>query len=561
MRPRAPELFVRASGCIVRDAGARCYPRTARYCKLRQVQATNMSLKTKIAMGVLAATAILAVALVLLGLEASQRLEQTAELQRKRTVEILNNVADEQHRRSIKAVEEHVVAWADRFTNYPKADLAGVLREDNNALREAAIIERNSDGSLEVQVCKPMDTELALGPDEEAVARRVFETGRREFLGESLYLPYRAAGDARYLLRLTLNIPPTPRVDLPTPQSPDLRPLAIIAFVTLAVCMLAVFVLLTTALRRMVFTPLGDVLENSRRIVKGSEGLEVKGAGKGSDDIETLVAAFNAMFKELKDYQSDLEGKVKNATRTIERQQQSLVIAQRLAATGTLAAGLAHEINNPLSGMLNAARRLKAREGLDERARDYIDLIEDGLHRIEELMKQILDFSRRRDMKPERFEAVRILKRSLPLVRHRLEKRQLSLEEDILPDVPEVYGNEEELSQVVMNLLINAADAAPEGGTVRMVVARGPGGGVEFAVEDSGTGVPAEIRGRIFDPFFTTKEPGRGTGLGLSIVHTIVTNHGGTVRVEQSEKLGGARFVVELPPPDRGQTRRLTRTG
>ncbi|MCC6574763.1 MAG: HAMP domain-containing histidine kinase [Planctomycetes bacterium] len=539
-----------------------------------------MSLKMKIALGVLAATAILAVALVLLGVDASQRLNQAAELQRTRLetaaraqrekiAEQFSKVSEETQARSIKAVEDLILAWVNRYAGYPKIDLANALRDEGNGLREAAIIDRNADNTLYIQVCKGPSSELVLGRDELAVATRVFDTGKREFLGDQLYLPYSPETDQigrpKTILRLTLNIPQMQRVELPAPDVPqaisaDLRPLAIISFITLAICMLAVFLLLTTALRRLVFRPLDDVLENSKRIVTGSEGLEIKGLVQGSDDIETLVAAFNAMFNELKEYQADLEGKVKNATRTIERQQQSLVVAQRLAATGTLAAGLAHEINNPLSGMLNAARRLKAREGLDERAKDYVELIEDGLRRIEELMKQILDFSRRREMKPERFEAERVVKRSLPLVRHRLEKRGLKLEEDLRPEVPMIYGNEEELSQVVMNLLINAADAAPDGGTVRVVVSPGPHGGVEIAVEDSGTGVPDDLRERIFDPFFTTKEPGKGTGLGLAIVLTIVSNHGGTVRVERSEKLGGARFVIDLPSAERSETtRRLAR--
>jgi signal transduction histidine kinase len=232
------------------------------------------------------------------------------------------------------------------------------------------------------------------------------------------------------------------------------------------------------------------------------------------------------------------------------------VIAQRLAATGTLAAGLAHEVNNPLSGMLNAARRLRQRDGLDERARDYIELIEEGLGRIENLMKQILDFSRRRDMKPERFAPQSALRRSLPLVRHRAEVQKLKLEEDVAPDVPEVFGNEEEISQVLMNLLLNAIDAAPPEGSVRAGIARAADGGVVYTIEDSGAGVPEEIAGRIFDPFFTTKEPGKGTGLGLAIVHTIVDNHGGKIRVERSARLGGARFVVELPPADRRESTR-----
>ena len=228
----------------------------------------------------------------------------------------------------------------------------------------------------------------------------------------------------------------------------------------------------------------------------------------------------------------------------------------RLESVGRLAAGLAHEVNNPLSGMLNAARRLKKKEGLDERAKDYIELIEEGLSRIENLMKQILDFSRRRDMKPERFSPEKAFHRALPLVRHRLDKKQLRLEEDIRQDLSEVYGNEEEIGQVLMNLLINATDASPEGSAVRVTIMPSDAGGVLFSVEDSGDGVPLDIRERIFDPFFTTKDPGKGTGLGLAIAHTVIDNHGGSIRIEDGTTLKGARFVVELPRADLHESRR-----
>jgi signal transduction histidine kinase len=110
---------------------------------------------------------------------------------------------------------------------------------------------------------------------------------------------------------------------------------------------------------------------------------------------------------------------------------------------------------------------------------------------------------------------------------------------------------------VLLNLLINACDASPEEGAVRITIAPSEAGGVVYSVEDSGEGVPADLRERIFDPFFTTKEPGKGTGLGLSIAHTIVDNHGGSIRVEQGTTLKGARFIVELPKAEIHESRRV----
>ena len=536
----------------------------------------GMSLRAKIALGVIAATAILAVTLAILGLQAKDELDK-ADLRRKdksqqalielneRTQAQFDEFNAEQHRLAIRSIEKLVLAQLEPILATPRADVAARLREDLNGMDETGIVTLESDGSLAFKAEKPSGSRMELGEDEKTVARRVFETKQHEFLGDVLFVPYNPdnRSELQYLLRLKLEIPPIAKpaaVQIPPleePQAADLGPLVVAAFTTLALAMLAVFVLLMFALRKFVLAPLGTVLEDSKRIVKGTEGLTVEGFRGGKrNDIETLVAAFNAMFTELKAYQSDLEGKVKSATRTIKQQQQSLVIAQRLAATGTLAAGLAHEVNNPLSGMLNAARRLKKKEGLDERAKDYIELIEEGLSRIENLMKQILDFSRRRDMKPERFSPEKAFHRALPLVRHRLDKKQLRLEEDIRQDLSEVYGNEEEIGQVLMNLLINATDASPEGSAVRVTIMPSDAGGVLFSVEDSGDGVPLDIRERIFDPFFTTKDPGKGTGLGLAIAHTVIDNHGGSIRIEDGTTLKGARFVVELPRADLHESRR-----
>lgn len=540
-----------------------------------------MSLRAKIALGVIAATAILAVALTFIGLSAQESLKQQQKRSHEKSQEALNKLnadtqrqldeqAEQYHKVAVKAIEKLVLAWTEERVDWPVQDIPYALADEKNGFSETAIIERKNGELLPPTIVKPQGSQMTLSDEEKDAVQEVFRTMRHRFVGDVLYHPYNPNNreEVQYVLRLKLDIPPIVVPDpvqmpqLEEPQPPELGTVVVAAFTTLALAMLAVFVLLMFALRKFVLAPLGDVLEDSERIVGGTEGLTVRGfkGGKGND-IETLVAAFNAMFSELKDYQSDLEGKVKTATRTIKAQQQSLVIAQRLAATGTLAAGLAHEVNNPLSGMLNAARRLKKKDGLDERARDYIELIEEGLTRIENLMKQILDFSRRRDMKPERFSPEDAFRRALPLVRHRLERKRLRLEEDIRKDLPEVYGNAEEIGQVLMNLLINAADASPEEGAIRVTISGSDRGGVVFSVEDSGGGIPDNVRERIFDPFFTTKEPGKGTGLGLAIAHTIVDNHGGTISAEVGNTLEGARFIVELPQADSQESRRLKEAG
>ncbi len=512
-----------------------------------------MSLRLKLALGVLLATVFLGLMLGYLTYEASRTLDQTAEKQTVENKRIFEELSRSYQAQTERAVERIVIAQLEPLLRSPATEIANGLRDDLNGIDETAIIELDERGNPRMTVIKPQGSMAEPTAEEVVVIKRVFETRRHELLGDVLFHPYQPdpkRETLQYVLRLKVKLPPIRFEEPPKVQSAELGPLVVAAFTTLGLAMLAVFVLLMFALRRFVLAPLGNVLEDSKRIVKGVEGLEIKGFKGGGGDIETLVTAFNAMFTELKAYQGDLEGKVKDATRTIQKQQQSLVIAQRLAATGTLAAGLAHEVNNPLSGMLNAARRLRKREGLDERSSDYLGLIEEGLQRIEHLMKQILDFSRRRDMKPERFDAESAFRRALPLVKHRLDQKEIRLEEDIRQDLPPLFGNEEEIGQVLMNLLINASDASPDGGAVRVTIGPSEKRGVFFSIEDSGTGVPEDMRERIFDPFFTTKEPGKGTGLGLAIVHTIIDNHGGSIRVEDGVTLGGARFTVELPPAE-----------
>ena len=224
-------------------------------------------------------------------------------------------------------------------------------------------------------------------------------------------------------------------------------------------------------------------------------------------------------------------------------------VAEKLAAVGTLTAGISHEIRNPLNaaGLQLAVleRRIhKLPESQQQQALlEPLGLVRDEIRRLEHLLEDFLQFARPRDLDARSVDVHAVLEAVLGLLGGDAERRGITLERQIDAELPAVLGDPERLRQVMMNLALNALEATPRGGRVR-VTARTIENDVMLGVEDSGPGIPAENAERIFEPFFTTKAS--GSGLGLPIVHAIVTQHGGSIGYEKSP-FGGARFWVRLP--------------
>lgn len=295
-----------------------------------------------------------------------------------------------------------------------------------------------------------------------------------------------------------------------------------------------------------VIRPLRALGAAADRIAEGDYSGQVDDQGR-QDEFGRSIRAFNRMAIEIGEYQGHLEDRVMTALGRIKKTEQHLTIAQRLAATGKLASGLAHEINNPLGGMKNAVRAL-ARGDLDEeKTALYLDLIADGLTRVEHTVKTFLTFTpRRADPRPA--DLGDIADKSVALAMHRIRKKGIAVDTKV-PDPGEaiVFGDPHELQQVTLNLLLNAADAVAPGeeGHIRVVVIP-EAEEVVLRVVDDGQGMSAEDQQRCFDMFFTTKEVGEGSGMGLAVVHNVVTNHGG--RIEVTSAPGeGTTFEVFLP--------------
>ncbi|MDF1699733.1 MAG: HAMP domain-containing sensor histidine kinase [Planctomycetota bacterium] len=282
------------------------------------------------------------------------------------------------------------------------------------------------------------------------------------------------------------------------------------------------------------------------RIAEGDYSARIEDQGR-ADEFGRTIRALNRMAVEIGEYQGHLEDRVMQALGRIKKTEQHLTIAQRLAATGKLASGLAHEINNPLGGMKNAVRAL-ARGDLDEdKTAQYLELVADGLTRVEQTVKKFLSFTPRR-AEPRPADLGDIAEKSVALAMHRIQKRGISIDTQVPPPGEAiVFGDAHELQQVTLNLLLNAADAVGEApdGRIRVVVVPGPDE-VVLRVVDNGSGMTPEDQRDCFDMFFTTKEVGEGSGMGLAVAHNVVTNHGG--RIELTSTPGeGTTFEVFLP--------------
>jgi signal transduction histidine kinase len=216
-----------------------------------------------------------------------------------------------------------------------------------------------------------------------------------------------------------------------------------------------------------------------------------------------------------------------------------------LATIGQLAAGVAHELNEPLGNVLGFAQLIKKGPELPEQtARDIDKILAAALH-AREVVKKLLIFARQMPTVKSSVDLSAVAEEAYSFLASRLEKENIACVLALRPDLPRVVADPAQLRQVVVNLIVNAFHAMPQGGT--LTLATGVDAEcVSVAVQDTGVGMTEEVRKKIFLPFFTTKDVGRGTGLGLAVVHGIVASHGGSIDV-QSEPGKGSRFEVRLP--------------
>jgi two-component system NtrC family sensor kinase len=235
------------------------------------------------------------------------------------------------------------------------------------------------------------------------------------------------------------------------------------------------------------------------------------------------------------------------------RMEEQMARTEKLASLGTLAAGVAHEINNPLGIMLGFAEMLMDRVPKDSKEYEMLRTIERQGLNCKRIVENLMTFARTPAKSGDYADLNQELRNVLNLVQNTLLTRKVDLETHLSPNLPRVRGDAGELQQVFLNLITNAVAAMPDGGRLTVTSRLNPQTGmVEATVADTGTGIPREYVDRIFDPFFTTKKPGEGTGLGLSVSHAIIDKYGGTIRFEtRTARDGGptgTTFFITLPP-------------
>ena len=239
-------------------------------------------------------------------------------------------------------------------------------------------------------------------------------------------------------------------------------------------------------------------------------------------------------------------------TRLIDEQAQRIQV-EKLSSIGLLASGVAHEINNPLSGVMGCVKSLRDGTVAEERRAEYFSTVTEGLERIRQTVRGLLDYARQRPPAPTEVDVHEVMETSTRLVQPALHKKRVTTEIRVASGAVHVHADRAQLMQVLVNLLLNAAEASSADQTITLDARPEPtAGGVKLTVRDEGCGIPEDIKDRICDPFFTTKPEGTGTGLGLSVSLGIVRNHGGELTFE-SEEGAGTTAVVRLPGARNGR--------
>ncbi len=329
-----------------------------------------------------------------------------------------------------------------------------------------------------------------------------------------------------------------------------------LAFVVAASLLLSFFV------HRFVYVPLRDLEGGARRLAAGN--LDQPIPVRGEDEFGRLAQAFNAMTTalaqsrgELETWGRTLEQKVAERTQELRKAEAEAARGEKLASVGLLAAGIAHELNNPLTGVLtfSVLMRKKFADGTPE-AED-LDLVIHETKRCAAIIRRLLDFAREKTPEKKFADLNTLVTETARIVERPAHLRDIGIRMDLDPELPQVWVDADLIRQVVMNMLVNAQHAIEEKGSItvrtrRLAQPRSPEPGaravpmVEIAIEDTGCGIPQKDLQRIFDPFFTTKGVGKGTGLGLSVSHGIVKAHGGAIEVESTPG-EGTTFHVYLP--------------
>ena len=320
----------------------------------------------------------------------------------------------------------------------------------------------------------------------------------------------------------------------------------------LSLCAIGMIVLLLVRFRDVIFRPLEILLDGTRKVAAGDDDHRIQ--LNSNDELEELADSFNLTTSNFQEIKNDLNEQVQQRTKEVVRSEQ-------MASVGFLAAGVAHEINNPLNTIAWSAESLESRmhEMLTERfdgqgslSPDLLEELKKNLRRIQDeafrckgITDSLLDFSRLGDARKSRTSMREIVESVVEMLRPLGKYRQRNLNFRCSKDIKALI-NPQEMKQVTLNLITNALDSIPDGGLVKVSLFKEDGLAV-LKIEDNGCGMTDEVKQHLFEPFFTRRKQGEGTGLGLSITYRIVQEHGGRIEPYSDGPNKGSTFIVRIP--------------
>jgi two-component system NtrC family sensor kinase len=339
---------------------------------------------------------------------------------------------------------------------------------------------------------------------------------------------------AREIQAFTQNLSKKERADIATTIKMSIN-LQVLALALIVVVGIVINIKLATSIA----TPIRTLEKISRKIAEGdfSEHIEVK----GKDELASLETAFNQMEDRLKNALWSLEHTIEK----LREKQAQLVEAEKLALVGKLAAGIAHEINNPLTSVLTFSNLMLEQCPPDDPRHEKLKLMARETNRARTIVRQLLNFGRETVIKPERININQPVSEIADSLAAQDAFKGIGLDLKLAENLPEVNADPAQIGQVVMNLLLNAIHSITPPGRIE-VVTRKIENSVEIVFKDTGAGIPEENIHKIFDPFFTTKDASKGTGLGLAVSYGIIKKHGGEIEVASTVGKGST-FIVRLP--------------
>lgn len=332
----------------------------------------------------------------------------------------------------------------------------------------------------------------------------------------------------------------------------DLRNKVVYSFFGIGILGVFLVLLLSFFITTGIIRPLREMVWATRKIAEGDLSLELSISSK--DEIGQLAESFNHMLirlkqarRELEDYGRTLEEKVEQRSQQLKKIQAQLMQSEKLASLGRLASGVAHEINSPLTGILTFSHLLMRKlKGNPELQRE-LELIVRETTRVSTIVRGLLDFARESKPQKRPCNINELILHTLSLVEHQSVFHDIRIVKNLDPQVAMILLDANQIQQVFMNVLLNAADAMPAGGTLTITSTMAPEDSfVQVRFADTGSGISEKNLHRIFDPFFTTKADKKGTGLGLAVSYGIIERHRGHIEV-QSQEGKGTTFTIKLP--------------